>query len=106
MHFKLAKVVSRSRVKHLLTLVFTNAQMSINAGIAGRSCQIFIFPIGDVLVGTSVAIFLGQSKVYYVHEVASLAEAHEKVVGFYVTMNEVFRMNVLNTSNLKSELII
>ena len=74
--------------------------MSVNAGVSGGARQVFVFSVRYVLMCARVAIFLGETEVDDVHQVALLTEAHEKVVGLDVTMNEVFRVNVLNAADL------
>ena len=49
----------------------------------------------------SVSIFLCQSKVDDVDKVALLAEAHQKVVRFDISVDEIFRMNELNSADLE-----
>ena len=49
----------------------------------------------------SVSIFLCQSKVDDVDKVALLSEAHQKVVRFDISVDEIFRMNELNSADLK-----
>lgn len=51
----------------------TNSEMSVNGGIAGSSCQVFIFTIWNVLVSSSIPVFLGQPKIYDVDKIALLA---------------------------------
>lgn len=67
----------------------TNAQMCVNGGIAGSASQVFILPIGNVLMRTSITVLLGQAEVYDVDKVALLAKPHQEVVRFYVSVNEV-----------------
>ena len=50
---------------------------------------------------TSVSIFLCQSKVNDVDKVALLAETHQKVVRFDISVDEIFRMNELNSADLE-----
>ena len=49
----------------------------------------------------SVSIFLCQSKVDDVDKVTLLSEAHQKVVRFDISVDEIFRMNELNSADLK-----
>lgn len=63
--------------------------MCVNGGIAGSAGQVFILPVGNVLMRTSITVLLGQAEVYNIDKVALLAEAHQEVVRFDVSVNEV-----------------
>lgn len=67
----------------------TNAQMCVNGGIAGSASQVFILPVRNVLMRTSITVLLGQTKINDVHKVALLAKPHQEVVRFDVSVNEV-----------------
>ena len=75
--------------------------MCVDTGIACGSSEVFIFSVGDVLVRASVSVFLCQPKVNNVNKVALLAEPHQEVVRLDISMDEIFRMNELNPTDLK-----
>lgn len=52
-------------------------------------------------MGSRVTEFLGQTEVDDVDEVSFLGQAHQEVVGLYVTMNEVLRVDVFDTTDLE-----
>ena len=79
----------------------TNAQVCVDGGVSGRARQVLVLPVGNVLVGAGIAVFLGQTKVNYIHEVALLAEPHQEVVRLNVTVDEVFAVDVFYASDLK-----
>lgn len=54
-------VQSRSIKDYILPLF--NSKMSINTGISGSSCEIFVFSVRYVLFGPCVFVFLCQAKV-------------------------------------------
>ena len=49
----------------------------------------------------SVSVFLCQSKVDDVNKVSFLAEPHQKVVRLDIPVDEIFRMNELNPTDLE-----
>lgn len=51
----------------------TNAQVGVDGGVAGGASEVLILAVGDVLVRSGVAVFLGQAKVDDVDQVALLA---------------------------------
>lgn len=63
---------------HVISAALLDAQMGINASIAGSARQVFVFSVRNMLVCSSVSVFLGQAKVYDVYKVAFLAEPPEK----------------------------
>lgn len=54
-------------------------------------------------MGSRVTEFLGQTEVDDVDEVAFLGEAHQEIVGLDVTMDEVLRVDVFDTTDLEQE---
>lgn len=67
----------------------TNAQMCVNGGVASSASQVFILPVWNVLMRTSITVLLGQAKVYDVDKIALLAKPHQKVVRFNISVNKV-----------------
>lgn len=83
--------------------LLTDAQVGVDGGVAGSASQILVFPVGDMLVGSGIAVFLRQAKVNDVDQVAFLPQAHEEVVGFHVPVDEVLGVDVLNAADLRRE---
>lgn len=81
----------------------TNAKMCVDGGIACRPCEVLVLSIGDMLVGAGIPVLLGQTKVNDVDQVAFLSQPHEEVIWLHISMNEILRMNVLNTTYLEME---
>ena len=77
-----------------------HAHVRVDGGVAGRACQVLVLAVGDVLVGARVAVLLGQAEVDYVHEVALLGQAHQEVVRLDVAVDEVLRVDVLDSAYL------
>ncbi len=78
--------------------------MSVDGSVACCAGEILVFPVGDVLVGSSVPILLGQAKVNDIDKVALLAQTHQKVVWFHITVDKVFRVNVFNSVDLEQDI--
>lgn len=74
--------------------------MSIDGRVSGCAGQILIFTVWDVEVGLRVAIFLCQTEVNNIDLVATFSDAHQKVVGLDVTVDERFGMDVFDARDL------
>ena len=72
--------------------------MRINAGIAGSAREIFVFPIRNVLVRTWIAVLFGQAKINDMNDTLPFAESNQKIVGFDISMNERFGMDVFESA--------
>ena len=71
--------------------------MSGDRGISGGTCQVLSLLEGDVLSFT-VFVAFGESKVNDINGVFSLiVSANQKVVGFYIPMDDSFLMNDLDS---------
>jgi hypothetical protein len=66
--------------------------VGVDAGVARSAGEILVLAIRNVLKGLGVAVLLGEAKVNHVDLVAALAETHEKIVRFDITMNKVFAL--------------
>lgn len=77
--------------------------MGVDTGVPGGSSQILVLPVRNVQVCLGVAILLSESEINHVDLVASLSDTHEEIVGLDVPVNEVSRMNVLDTGDLQDE---
>jgi len=86
------------RFQVIATRLF-NAQMCVNGGIAGGAREVLVFPIRNVLQRARVPELLGQAEVNDVHQVALLAETHEKVVRLNVAVDEVPRVDVVDAGD-------
>lgn len=77
-------------------LLLTDTQVGVDAGITSGTRQVLVLTVGNVEVGLWVSVFLGQTKVDDIDLISSLANAHQEVVRFDVSMDEGFGMNVFN----------
>jgi hypothetical protein len=71
----------------------------VDARIAGSSGQVLVLAVRDVEVSLRVTVFLSQTEINHVDLVATLANAHQEVVGLDVTMNEGLGVDVLNAGD-------
>jgi hypothetical protein len=76
--------------------------VSIDRRITGGTGQVLVLAVGNVQVGLGITIFLGQTEVDDVHLISTLANAHQEVVGLDVTVDEVARVDILDTRDLES----
>lgn len=81
--------------------VYTYAQMCVDGGVAGRAGQVLVLSVRYVLVCPGVSVLLGQAEVDDVNQVAFLPQSHQEVIGLHVSMDEVFRVDVLDTADLR-----
>jgi hypothetical protein len=59
-----------------------------------------VLPVGNVEVGLGVPVLLGQTEIDDVDLVATLADSHKEVVGFDIPVDEVSRVDVLDSGDL------
>lgn len=71
--------------------------MSIDTSITRSAGQILVFSVGDMEVRLRVAILLSKAEINDVDLISTLSNAHEEVIGFDITMDERFGVNVLDT---------
>jgi|SRR5712671_2908212 len=77
-----------------------HSQMGVDRRISGSSGQILVLAIGDMKMGLGIPVLLRKTKVNDIDLIAALANTHEEVVGFDVTMDEIAGMDVLDTRDL------
>ena len=73
--------------------------MGVDGGIASSTCEILVLSIGDVEVRLGIAVLLSQTEVNNVDLIASLSDAHEKVVGLDIAVNEGLGMDVFDAGD-------
>lgn len=77
----------------------TNAEVSVDRGISGSAGKVLVLSIRDMEVGLGVAVLLCEAEVDNVDLVASLADAHQEVVGLDIAVDEGLGVDVLDTRN-------
>lgn len=70
--------------------------MRIDACVAGRSGQVLVLTVRDVEVSLRVTILLRQAKINHIDLVSTLANAHQEVIRFDVTVDKRLGMDVFN----------
>lgn len=75
--------------------------MGVDTGVPSRSRQVLVLAVRNVQVSLGVTVLLGESKVDDVDLVSTLADSHEKVVGFDVSVDKVAGVDVFDSRDLK-----
>ena len=75
--------------------------MRVYRGIPGCAGQVLSVAIWDMLAGFGVSEALGESEVNHVYVVLLFANSDEEVVWFDVSVQEMSRMDELNSLKLK-----
>lgn len=70
--------------------------MSVDACVTGSTSQVLVLTVWNVKVSLWIAILFGKTKVDDIDLIATLADAHEKVVRLDIAMNEALSVNVLD----------
>lgn len=83
---------------HVVSTRLLDAQVCVDACVAGRPSQVFVFPVWNVGPRPVVSELLGQTKVDQKEFVAVTPDAHEEVVGLDVSVDEVFVVNKLDAA--------
>lgn len=76
--------------------------MRVETCIACCPSQIFVVFIGDVLIRFRIAKFFRQTKVNDVHNTTLLAQPHQEIIWFDISMYEVFVMDIFYLRNLEN----
>ena len=79
--------------------------MCVDTRVAGSSCQILVFSVGDVCA-VFRDVFFCQSEIDYVQFVTAFPAAHQEIVGFDVPVQEIARMHVLDSRNIRGNTLI
>ena len=87
------------RLKVIATSLL-DTQVSVDGGVAGCTSEILVLTVGDVKVGLGVAELLSETEIDNVDLVATLADAHQEIVGLDVTVDEVARVDVFDAGDL------
>ena len=74
--------------------------MGVDGGVASGTRQILVLAVRDVEVSLWVTEFLRETKIDDIDLIASLANAHDEVVGLDVTMDKIARVDVFDARDL------
>jgi hypothetical protein len=86
----------------IITTRLFNAEMGVDGGVSRCPCEVFVLTIGNVKMGFGVAVFLGETKVDDIDLISTFADSHEEVVGFDITVDERFGVDIFNSRDLLS----
>ena len=75
-----------------------NANVGVDRCITGRSGKILVLAVRNVLVGTGIAVLLGQPKVDNVNDRLALAQPNQKIIRLDITMNKGLGVHILQTT--------
>ena len=78
-----------------------NTHLGVDGRVAGGTREVLVLSVRDVEMGLGVAVLLRETEIDDVDLVAPLTNAHEEVVGLDITMDEVARVDVLDTGDLR-----
>lgn len=77
-----------------------DSEMGVDRGISSGTGQVLVLSVRDMQVGLRVPVLFRQTEIDYVDLVASLADAHQKVVRLDISVDEVSRVDVLDSRDL------
>lgn len=73
--------------------------MGVDRGITGSASKVLVLSVRDVEVSLGISVLLGKAEVNNIDLVATLADAHEEVVGLDIAVNERLGVDVLNAGD-------
>lgn len=73
--------------------------MGVDGGVTSGTSQVLVLSVRDVEVSLRVAVLLGETEINHVDLVATLADAHEEVVGLDVAVDEALGVDVLDAGD-------
>ena len=80
--------------------------MRIDRRVSSGTSQVLVLAVGDVEMRFGIAVLLGETEIDDVDLVTTLANSHEKVVWLDVAMDEVARVDVLDTRDLHRSALV
>jgi hypothetical protein len=73
--------------------------MGVDRSVSGGTSQILVLPVWNVEMCLWVSVLFGKTEINHIDLVSTLSNAHEKVVGLDVPVDEVSRVNVFNSGD-------
>jgi hypothetical protein len=83
----------------------TDTQMCVDGRVASGARQVLVLPVRDVEMGPGTSVLLGETEIDDIDLIASSSNAHQKVIGLDVPVDEIARVNILNSRDLKSDVV-
>ena len=84
----------------IITTSLLNTQMGVDGGVTSGTCEVLVLSVGNVKMGLRVSVLLGETKVDDIDLVAALPNTHQEVIRLDVTVDEVARVDVLDSGDL------
>ena len=76
--------------------------MSVDGSVASGTRQILVLPVGNVQVSLRVTVLLGETEVDDIDLIATLADAHQEIVGLDITVDEVAGVDIFDAGDLRA----
>ena len=77
--------------------------MRIDGRISCRTRHVLVLPVLDVLASARILVLPSQAKIDDVNEFSALSQTHQKVVGLYVAVNQIFAVDVFYAGYLQAK---
>lgn len=74
----------------------TDTQVCVDARVTSSPSETVVLTIWNMGVRLRVSVLLGQTKIDNIDLIPSLAHAHQEIVGFYITVNKGFGVDVFD----------
>jgi len=84
---------------HVIPSALLDPQMGVDRRVPGRSREVLVFPVGNMLTRSVVPVLFSKAEVYYEHLVAMTSNPHQEVIRFDVSVDEVFVVNVFDAAD-------
>lgn len=84
---------------HVVTARLLNAQVGVDGCITCSAGQILVLTVRDMEMSLGISVFLSQTKINDIDLIAPLANAHEEIIRFDITMDKRFGVNILDSGD-------
>ena len=74
--------------------------MGVDGGVTGHAGQVLVLPVWDMKMCLRVSELLCETEIDDIDLISMLADTHKEVVGLYVPMDEVARMDIFDARDL------
>mmetsp|Transcript_13817 Transcript_13817/g.28512 ORF Transcript_13817/g.28512 Transcript_13817/m.28512 type:complete len:280 (-) Transcript_13817:601-1440(-) len=75
-----------------------DSNVGIDGSVSGGSRQVFVFAVGNVLVGAWIPVLFGQSEINNVNHTLALSQSNQEIVGLDISVNKGFRVDVFQST--------
>jgi hypothetical protein len=74
--------------------------MGVDGGVMGHASQVLVLPVRDMKMCLRVSELLCETEIADIDLISTLADPHKEVVGLYVPVDEVARMDIFDARDL------